>query len=186
MNAVANYLHHILPPERAAELTRISKQVTVESGSYFIRQGEVPRKVAFVISGLFRYVYITENGDEYTKSLIQQGSYISSYSAMIAATPSHFFIQALEDAEVLQTPYLKWKELLDSDPYWVSFLLKFIEKGFITKEKRERDLLLLDAETRYLNFLSEFPGLEKRLKQSIIASYLGIKPESLSRIRKNL
>ena len=183
---MADYLHKILPPDRAAELTRISSLVTLRSGNYFIRQGEVPRKVAFVISGLFRYVYITEHGDEYTKSLIQQGSYISSYSAMIAATPSHFFIQALEDAEVLQTPYLKWKELLDSDPFWVSLLLKFVEKGFITKEKRERDLLLLDAETRYLNFLKEFPGLDKRVKQNIIASYLGIKPESLSRIRKNL
>jgi len=183
---MTDYLHQILPPERAAKLTEISSLETIRSGSHFISQGDVPRKVAFVVSGLFRYVYITENGDEYTKSLIQQGSFISSYSAMITESPSHFYIQALEDAEVLKTPYLKLKALLDTDPFWVKFLLKFVEKGFITKEKRERDLLLLDAETRYLNFLAEFPGLGNRVKQNIIASYLGIKPESLSRIRKKL
>jgi len=55
-----------------------------------------------------------------------------------------------------------------------------------TKEKRERDLLLLDAVTRYKNFLIEFPGMEQRIKQGIIASYLGIQPETLSRIRKKI
>lgn len=54
------------------------------------------------------------------------------------------------------------------------------------KEKRERDLLLLDAETRYKNFLTEFPGMDQRIKQGIIASYLGIKPETLSRIRRKI
>ena len=61
-----------------------------------------------------------------------------------------------------------------------------IEKGFTTKEKRERELLLLDAESRYRIFLEEFPNLEKRVKQHMIASYLGITPERLSRIRKNM
>jgi CRP-like cAMP-binding protein len=54
------------------------------------------------------------------------------------------------------------------------------------KEKRERDLLLLDAEKRYKNFLNEFPGMDQRIKQGIIASYLGIKPETLSRIRRKI
>jgi hypothetical protein len=74
----------------------------------------------------------------------------------------------------------------DKDVFWVKFLLKFIEKGYIIKEKRERDLLLLDAETRYNDFLCEFPGIDQRIKQGIIASYLGIKPETLSRIRKKI
>jgi CRP-like cAMP-binding protein len=72
---------------------------------------------------------------------------------------------------------------MENDIFWTRFLLKFVEKGFIIKEKRERDLLLLDAETRYNNFLKEFPGISQRITQNIIASYLGIKPETLSRIR---
>jgi CRP-like cAMP-binding protein len=75
---------------------------------------------------------------------------------------------------------------MERDIFWIKFLLKFIEKGFMIKEKRERDLLLLDAETRYKNFLSEYPGMDQRIKQGIIASYLGIKPETLSRIRRKI
>jgi CRP-like cAMP-binding protein len=77
-------------------------------------------------------------------------------------------------------------QLLDQDIYWVKFLLKFIERGYIVKEKREPDLLLLDAETRYKNFLIEFSRMDQRLKQGIIPSYLGIKPETLSRIRRKI
>jgi CRP-like cAMP-binding protein len=105
---------------------------------------------------------------------------------MITQTPSYFFVEALEKSEVFEIPYRSWLRLLESDPFWTGFLLRFVEKGFIIKEKRERDLLLLDAETRYRNFLEEFPGMEKRIKQTIIASYLGIQPESLSRIRKKV
>ena len=60
------------------------------------------------------------------------------------------------------------------------------EKGYATKEKRERELLLLDAESRYKSFIHEFPHLEPRIKQHMIASYLGITPIALSRIRKKM
>jgi CRP-like cAMP-binding protein len=63
-------------------------------------------------------------------------------------------------------------------------LLNILEKGFCIKEKRERELLLLDAEKRYNLFITEFPNLENRVSQQIVASYLGIQPESLSRLRR--
>jgi hypothetical protein len=61
-----------------------------------------------------------------------------------------------------------------------------VERGYIIKEKRERDLLLLDAETRYKDFLRDFPGIDQRVNLGIIASYLGIKQETLSRIRRRI
>ena len=137
-------------------------------------------------NGLFRYVYVNEKGMEFTKGIIPEHSFVTSYSAMISQTPSYFRIEAMEDAEILEIPYNKWQRLKESHSYWNSFVLKLVEKGFIVKEKRERDLLLLDAETRYINFLNDFPKLQGRIKQHIVASYLGIQPESLSRIRKKL
>lgn len=177
-------LYSLMPPERAKALYSIGRVKNIRVGTYFVREGETPKKLAFVISGLFRYLYINNKGQEFTKGIITEHNFISSYSAMITGTPSHFFIEALENAEVLEVPYYQLTALLETDCFWVRFLLKNIEKGFMIKEKRERELLLLDAETRYANFLKEFPGLEKRIKQTIIASYLGIQPESLSRIRK--
>lgn len=179
-------LKNILPENRIDEFLSIGRIKSIDAMDYFIRAGEVPDKIAFVGSGLFRYVYINEKGDEFTKGIIMENFFISSYSAMILGKPSYFSIEALEDSQILEVSWKDLTQLLDNDIFWVKFLLKFIEKGFIIKEKRERDLLLLDAETRYKNFLSEFPGMEQRVKQGIIASYLGIKPETLSRIRRKI
>lgn len=179
-------LQHILPKDKVEQLLAIGQVKTLQKGDYFVRAGEIPKGFAFVKSGLFRYVYITPKGNEFTKGIIMEHDFISSYSAMTSNAPSHFFIEAMEDAEILVIPYPKWLALFETDVFWVKFLLKSIEKGFSKKEKRERDLLLLNAETRYLDFLEEYPNIDKRINQTIIASYLGIQPESLSRIRKNM
>ena len=179
-------LKKILPENRIDEFLSIGRIKSIDALDYFIRAGEVPNKIAFVGSGLFRYVYINEKGDEFTKGIIVENFFLSSYSAMILGKPSYFSIEALEDSQVIEVIWKDLTQLLDNDIFWVKFLLKFIEKGFIIKEKRERDLLLLDAETRYKNFLTEFPGMDQRVKQRIIASYLGIQPETLSRIRKKI
>jgi len=176
----------MMPEDRLKELISIGQKKRVNTGEYFIREGAIPQKFAFVTSGLFRYVYFDHKGNEFTKGIIDQHNFISSYSAMINNTPSYFFIEALEDSEIHEIKFQEWTKLLKSNPFWVNFLLKFVEKGFIIKEKRERELLLLDAETRYKNFLTEFPNLKGRVKQNVIASFLGIQPESLSRIRKKL
>lgn len=179
-------LNNILPAERIDELLSIAKEKPVSAGEYFIKAGEVPCKIAFVSSGLFRYVYANDRGDEFTKGIIAENFFLSSYSAMIMGKPSYFSIEALENSQLLEINWTDFNRLKDKDIFWLQFLLKFVEKGFIIKEKRERDLLLLDAETRYRNFLTEFPGMEQRIKQGIIASYLGIQPETLSRIRRKI
>ncbi|NJK95613.1 MAG: Crp/Fnr family transcriptional regulator [Bacteroidales bacterium] len=156
------------------------------TSGYFIKAGETPVKIAFVFKGLFRYVYINDKGDEFTKAIITENTFISSYSAMVLNKPSYFSIEALENSHLLEITWADFNQLKENDVFWVQFLMKFLERGYIAKEKRERDLLLLDAETRYRNFLTEFPGMEQRIKQGIIASYLGIQPETLSRIRKRI
>jgi CRP-like cAMP-binding protein len=177
-------LQKIVPPEKIDELLALCRERSIGVSDHFIQAGEVPDKIAYVLSGLFRYVYINHKGDEFTKGIIPENAFLSSYSAMIKGTPSYFAIEALEQSEILEISWDAFSKLLEKDLFWIKFMLKFLEKGFITKEKRERDLLLLDAETRYKQFLSEYPGMEQRIKQGIIASYLGIKPETLSRIRR--
>lgn len=174
----------LMPEERIDDLLSIGKEKTIALNEVFIAAGSIPRKFGFVMSGLFRYVYVDNKGTEYTKGIISEYSFICSYSAMVSQTSSYFTIEALEESQIFEISYIKWLDLRESNSYWYKFLLKQVEKGFITKEKRERELLLLDAETRYRNFQKDYPGMENRIKQSIIASFLGIQPESLSRIRK--
>ena len=173
-----------LPEKELEELSNICEHKIMDKGDYFIAAGQIPRKMAFVFKGLFRYVYSNENGNEFTKSIITENNFISSYSAMIHNSASYFSVEVLEEAEILEIDYLRWLEMKEKNSFWSVFLLQILEKAFCVKEKRERELLLLDAEKRYEIFVAEFPDLENRVSQQIIASYLCIQPESLSRIRR--
>ncbi|MDI6401768.1 Crp/Fnr family transcriptional regulator [Balneolaceae bacterium ANBcel3] len=175
-----------IPAEEAARLYEIGKKKSVKKGELFIRSGEVPGKFAFVHSGLFRYLYTNEEGKQFTKGFMPQFLFLSSYSAMIQNTPSWFCIEALEDSLIIEFDYHSWMELKASSFHWDRFLIAMLERGYTIKETRERELLLLDAESRYKIFLDRYPGLEQRVKQHMIASYLGVTPESLSRIRKKI
>jgi len=166
--------------------TKIARIKSFKQKSYFIREGQVPTEFGFVISGLFRYVYISEQGKELTKVFMPEKSFVSSYSSMISKTTSYFFIEAIEDSKVLVISNNKWEKLKEQNPKWNLLLIKLLEKGYAVKEKREREFLLLDAESRYKIFLEEYPTLENRVKQHMIASYLGITPIALSRIRKKM
>ncbi|PXY40450.1 Crp/Fnr family transcriptional regulator [Flavobacterium cheongpyeongense] len=180
-----SFLNHLnLPGKELQELLNISEYKKINKGNYFINEGQVPRKMAFVIKGLFRYVYTHENGNEFTKNIIAEKNFISSYSAMIYNTPSYFSVEALEDAEILEIDFVDWLGIKEKNPFWNAFLVQVLEKAFYIKEKRERELLLLDAEKRYEICMTEFPNIENRVSQQIIASYLGIRPESLSRLKR--
>lgn len=172
------------PEKESTDLLRISNIKSLEKDELFISEGQIPRKFAIVLSGSFRYYYVNEKGDEFTKGFVLKNTVLSAYSAMVQGAPSLFNIQALEPAQILEVNYQSWLQLRASNTFWDHFLIRALEKGYFAKEKREWELLLLDATSRYKIFLSEFPGLDKKVKLHIIASYIGIQPESLSRIRK--
>lgn len=175
-----------LPPEQEEKLLALAKIATIPKGEYFIREGQIPRQFGFIGKGLFRYYYVDDCGNEFTKGFFAEGSFLSSYSAMIRNTPSYFNIEALENTEILIFDFLQWKSLSAEHPCWSAFLVAILEKAFIKKETREREFLLFDAEARYRSFLEEYPDLPNRVKQHMIASYLGITPVALSRVRRKM
>jgi CRP-like cAMP-binding protein len=185
---IANQLENIMSIDRTQiqKMISISHIDTLPKSTCFIHEGEIPRSFAFVLKGLFRYYYIDAKGNAYTKGFFPENSVISAYSALIQKRESYFTIEALEDSEILVVDYHAWKHLSANDLDWHKYLLKLLEKGFCIKEAREREFLLFDAEARYKSFLQQFPGLDKRVKQHIIASYLGITPVALSRVRKKM
>lgn len=174
------------PDEQLKKIIAISKIKKIKKDSCYIGEGETPKSFAYVFRGLFRYYYIDKKGNDFTKGFFFENSFISSYSAMIQNRESYFSIEALEDAEIIEIDYEKWKALLSNELVWHKLLLALIEKGYCIKESREREFLLFSAEERYKSFLKSFSDQQKRIKQHFIASYLGISPVSLSRIRKKL
>ena len=170
--------------DQVKKILSFSKIKKIRKDEYYIREGEKPKSFAYVFSGLFRYYYIDKNGNDFTKGFFFENSFITSYSALIQNRESYFSIEALEDSEIIEIDYEKWKTLFNQELVWYKFLLTLIEKGYCVKESREREFLLFDAEERYRSFLQTFPDQQKRIKQHFIASYLGITPVALSRIRK--
>ena len=175
-----------IPAEEEEKLCNILVNEDLKKGETFIREGDVPQKFAFVSHGLFRYYYVNEKGNEFTKGFFPENNFITSYTAMVRRQPSYYTVQALENARVLVIDYRQWQHLYHGHACWMNLLFALVEKGYMKKEARERELLILSAEERYRSFLNEYPDLEKRIKQHLIASYLGITPVALSRIRKEM
>lgn len=175
-----------LPSEQENKLVESGKEVFIKKGENFIGEGEVPKKFAFVNKGLFRYYYVDRKGNEFTKGFFEENVFLSSYSAMVEGRGSFFSIEALEDSSLIVIEYSHWKELFRQHNCWSLLLIAILEKGFTKKETREREFLLFDAEERYKSFLKNYPHLEQRVKQHMIASYLGITNVALSRVRKKM
>lgn len=175
-----------IPDSEMARVLALFRHVELAKGDVFVRAGEVPEQMAFLDSGLMRLYYIREDGEEFTKSFLSEGEIVGAYSALLRSEPSRLWSDALEDSTVLVASYHEYVPIAEGHPCWQVVNRKFAEVLFIKKEQREASLLLDDAETRYRMFLAEYPSLQHRLKQHHIASYLGITPVSLSRIRARL
>jgi CRP-like cAMP-binding protein len=169
--------------DRVLGIFRVSK---LQKGQFLISAGEVPTTLAFLVSGILRLYYISDSGFEFTKSFCVEGEMAAAYTALLSNEPSKLFIQALEDSELLTTNYEEYKAATTASPCWQRVNQSIAEQLFMKKEKRESSLLLDSAQTRYMNFRDEYPGLENRISQRLIASYLGITPVTLSRIRARL
>lgn len=175
-----------IPSDEIAKLSRVFQPLTLKNGEFLIRAGEIPTQIGFVVSGILRLYYVNSAGTEFTKSFCPENHFVTAYSALVLNQPAKFFIEALEDSLLLVVDYSQYVQLCAGHSCWQTINHKLVEALFIKKEKREAELLLDDATTRYQKFLKEYPDLENRVKQYHIASYLGISPVSLSRIRKNL
>lgn len=180
-----NFIHDI-PEEELKRLKSLAKPLNIRKHEYFLMAGETPGYVGFNVSGLLRYYYIDKNGTEITKHFCFENTCVLSYGAFLQQIESKYFIQALEDSQLFVIDYQTYQNLLSTNICWQVAARKIAEMLFILKEKREAELLLNDAQERYLVFLKDYPNLENRLTQYHIASYLGITPESLSRIRANI
>jgi CRP-like cAMP-binding protein len=178
--------YHDIPEHELNKICELFYPCKLQKGEFFIQCGFLSDTVGFIVSGLLRYYYIDKNGIEYTKAFAAENDFAVSYASMLLKQPSPFSIQALENTLLLCIKYTDLEKIMNSSLCWCILARKVIEKVYIQKQKREKELLLDDAQTRYINFIKQHPSFHKRIKQHYIASYLGISPVSLSRIRKNM
>ncbi|GEO22544.1 Crp/Fnr family transcriptional regulator [Cyclobacterium qasimii] len=159
-------------------------EYSLKKGEYFIKEGEVSKKCGFLKQGVIRAFYRNKEGVEYNKHFFTTNNLVGGYSSMVTEQPNKINQQALTDCQLLICDYKKITDLLDKHQDLERLLRKIAEHYFVDKEKREVEIVLLEAKKRYAIFQKEYPQLEQLIPQYHIASYLGISPTQLSRIRK--
>ena len=175
-------------------LAPVSEEILEKNESYYslhqykknehiIKQGDHVTDLYFIISGLVRLYYILPSGEERDKSFYGKLGVVTSYRSMLLSTASSLNIQCLEDTYVLKGDYEKVRALNDTDLQLQICARKIAEREFITKDIREFQFLTLDAKGRLEAFLQSHKEIVDRIPNKYIASYLGIRPETLSRIR---
>ena len=152
-------------------------------GEYVLRAGERATHSGLVMRGLLREHFVLEDGTERTKAFVSEGEPTGSLADLLSGHGSRAFIVAEEPSLLLTVPFARMQELVVAYPAWRDYGEALLKMLFIRKAEREYELLGLDAEARYRVFLDKHPGLGSRVTARHIASYLGITPVHLSRIR---
>jgi len=162
------------------------KPKKVKKKEYILREGEICTFESYIIKGCFRSFYIDIDGNEVILQFGIEDWWMGDISSFQNQIPSPFYIQALEDSEILTLSYHNKEKLLLENPKFERVFRLMIQKRLQVLEKRLIRTMAHTAEERYLEFIENYPLITQRVPQHYIASYLGMTPEFLSKIRRRL
>lgn len=171
-----------LAEEDYNHLLELTTVYVFQEKELLLTSGNICNFIGFVEEGTLR-IYREKDGDEYIGDFHVAGSFSTSYRSFISAQPSVASIQALQKTKVRMISKKVYDALLNESPLWYKFGKYIIDNLFIKKCIKENSLLMDSAHERYKLLLKTYPRIEQDVSQYHIASYLGIKPESLSRIK---
>jgi len=185
MNIIKDYFNSIsaLKDETWIKVLPLFEHKLLLKNQYFINVNETANKIGLLESGVVRAYFINNEGKEYNKQFFAGPSIIGAYTSLLTGQPNLIAQQALTDCKVYTCDYKALTSLFDTHQDLERLARKIAEFYFMEKEKKEIEIALLDASHRYKIFQNEFPKLEQHISQFHIASYLGISPTQLSRIR---
>lgn len=184
INSVSKYI--TLTEEEETVFTDLLERREVAKKTVMLREGEVCQFEGYIIKGCVRIYYLNENGFEVTLSFAIEDWWVSDIASFHERKPSAFFIEALEDTEMLVlTPHAK-EELLLSVPKFERVFRILVQRNLSSVQDRLVKTISKTATERYLEFVERYPTIPLRVPQYFIASYLGVSPEFVSTIRKRL
>ncbi|KAA2242761.1 Crp/Fnr family transcriptional regulator [Chitinophaga agrisoli] len=159
----------------------------IKKGDFFNMQHMVCNDLGLVVKGIFRIYYSDpDTTEEKNMYFFSENQFIVSFRSFITRQACHYFIQAMEDAELIYISYRDLTSLYETHPNWARFGRLLAELFFTYSQSRTEELLFVSHEKRYISLLNEHPDIVNRIPAYHISSYLGITNPSLSRIRKRL
>lgn len=177
---------------RFIQLTEAEKQFFISilkhrkfrKKQYVLQAGDISRYENFVIKGLLRAYSVDDKGQERIAMFAMENWWISDLYSFLTETPASQHIDALEDSEVLSIEKPDLERLYTEIPKFERFFRIILQNAFIAGQRRILGNISQTAEEQYHNFIKKYPTLEQRIPQHQIASFLGITPETISRIRR--
>lgn len=187
INKLISHFNHYLPLDstETQELSNRIVEKNIKRRQFILQENDVCKHYTFVISGLFKMYAVDQNGTEHNIQFASENEWITNISSFHSEQPSRLYIEAMEPSVVLQIEKTNLLYLYTHFPKFDRNFRVIIENKFIELENRVLQNISSTAEERYQTFLTQYPKLSNRLPNTQIASYLGITPEFLSKIRKN-
>lgn len=187
MEALLNTIRHFIPLTEAdaALIRQLFKIKQLSKGQYFVQEGYTCKQVGFIQQGLVRY-FLNKDGQELTYEFGKEGEFICNYASFLDQSVSDESIQVLEDTSLLVISFDDLQTFYKQVPAGDRFGRLIVESIFVRAKKQLASLYSEPPEVRYRQFLQLYPDIQQRIPQYYISSYVGVKPPSLSRIRKRL
>jgi CRP-like cAMP-binding protein len=174
---------HLTSDEQQLFVSRL-KQRKLRKRQYLLQAGDVSKYENFVVKGLLRAYTVDDKGQEHVVMFAMEGWWISDLYSFLTDNPATQHIDALEDSEVLSIERPDLERLYIEIPKFDRFFRILFQNAFVSHQQRILAGISQTAEQQYFAFIQKYPGLEQRIPQHQIASFLGVTPETISRIRR--
>lgn len=162
------------------------KPYNAKKKEILLREGDLSNKMFFVVKGCLRIYFIKDVGTEVTRRIIFENDSSASMISFITEKPSKEYIEAVLDTELLYMHRTDFYNLVETLPVWEKFYLRQLEYAYVANTSRLMSFITNDATERYLELLEENPEIVKRLPNKLVANYLNITQEGLSRLKSKL
>lgn len=175
-------------PLSAEEIAGIRESMCIQTfkkGTILLKEGQVSKECYFILKGCVRQYYVVE-GEEKTSNFFTENQWVVSVNSFMNKTPANHYFDCTEETTLVVGTEQKENDLYSRFPKFEKLARIALEKGFGEQQEIVATRVTDSAEQRYLDLIKNRPDLVQRVPQYQLASYLGIKPESLSRIRKRI
>ncbi len=173
-----------LPEDERNLILNKLKTKKLRKRQFFLQEGDVCKYMGFIVKGATRMFAVDEKGHEHILHFGLEEWWVGDYESFYLLTPSKYYVEALEDADLILITNEQLQELARTTKAVAAMLDSLNQGATIANNKRMRAAISLTAEERYEDLAKTYPHFLQRFPQNMIASYLGISPETLSRIRK--
>ncbi|MFN8355641.1 MAG: Crp/Fnr family transcriptional regulator [Spirosomataceae bacterium] len=182
-----NWLRHVsfLTEKDCSLFEPFLKTKNINAKEHFLTEGKVCLEIGFINKGCFRTYYLAD-GKEINTHFAFENEFVTDYDSFLESKPSRYFIQALENAEIVTFNLSALQDAYNQSQNWERFGRMIAEQSYKLTTQRVESFLFLDGEQRYLELLKHQPYIFDRIPLYHIASYLGLERESLSRLRKKI